>query len=291
MPISKHMKTRQVIVIVFLVAVALRLAYGAAVYRHVLSASGPSFVALWDFDAIEHVLIAKALMEGKGYIVDSEADLTGKHPRIIGGPALFKAPLYQYLLAGVFSISGFSFTLFFPLQALLGGGLSLLVAKIAMSAFQNPLTALLAGLAAAAHPVLINTAAQPYNENFFFFLFFLTIWLFFWWMAAPSWKRAILFGVTAGLATLTRESVVLPFAIMTVLGVLYSWREARTFAIGNGLAMIAAFIVTIAPWTLHNYRQFGVVLPVSSIAGSSLGIGNNECVAVGSLVTSFDCHI
>ena len=108
------MKAKQVIILVFVVATALRLAYGALVYRHVLSATGADFVALWDYDAIEHVLIAKALIEGKGYVVDSDADLTNKHPRLIGGPALFKAPLYQYLLAGVFRISGFSFLLFFP---------------------------------------------------------------------------------------------------------------------------------------------------------------------------------
>jgi 4-amino-4-deoxy-L-arabinose transferase-like glycosyltransferase len=230
-------------------------------------------------------------MEGKGYIVDSDADLTDKHPRIIGEPALFKAPLYQYLLAGIFSISGLSFVLFFPLQSLLGGALSVLVAKIGIRTFsEDTRVGLFAGLAAAGHPVLVNTAAQPYNETVFFFLFFLSIWLFLSWLASPSWWRAVVFGLTAGLTILTRESMVLPFAIMTLLGVFYRWRQGRSQAIGGGL-MVAAAIMTVAPWTLHNYRQFGVVLPVSSISGTSIGIGNNECVTAGSLFTPFDGDI
>ena len=278
---------RQIIVLVFLIATVLRLAYGVLVYRHVLTASGPAFVALWDYDAIEHVLIAKALAEGKGYIVDSDADLTNKHPRLVGGPALFKAPLYQYLLAGIFRLSGLSFAFFFPLQALLGGALSVLVAKIAMSAFADlPQLGLYAGLAAATHPVLVNSASQPYNETVFFFLFFLSIWLFFRWLTTPTLLTAVTFGVTAGLATLTRESMVLPFATMTVLGVFYRWHQRRSLV--QALVMIAAAVITVAPWTLHIYKQFGVVLPVSSITGTSIGIGNNQCVTAGSLFTAFD---
>src|SRR6185503_12965031 len=106
MAINK-MAIRRVFVIVFLVAVTLRIGYGVAGYRHVLGTTRADFIALWDYDAIEHVLIAKAIMEGKGYIVDPDADLRNKHVRIIGGPALFKAPLYQYLLAAIFSVSGF----------------------------------------------------------------------------------------------------------------------------------------------------------------------------------------
>jgi hypothetical protein len=285
------MTTRRVFVIVFLLAVALRIGYGVAGYRHVLGATGANFIALWDYDAIEHVLIAKAIMEGKGYIVDSDADLTNKHVRIIGGPALFKAPLYQYLLAAIFSISGFSFALFFPIQALMGGGLSILVSAIALRAFKSPQSGLFAGLAAAAHPTLLNTASQPYNENVFFFLFFLCVWTFLWWMASPSGGRAIAFGVLAALTTLTRESAILPFVAMVVFAVLYQWRARGIAAVRSGAVMVAAAVLTIAPWTLHNYRQFGVILPVSSITGTSIGIGNNECVAVGGLFVPYDGDI
>jgi Dolichyl-phosphate-mannose-protein mannosyltransferase len=279
---------RRILIIVFVVAAILRLGYGIVGYRHVLGASGSSFIAIWDHDALEHVLIAKAITEGKGYVVDSNVDLTDKHPRFVGGPALFKAPLYQYLLAGVFSLSGFSFALFFPLQVLLGSGLSVLVAKIAMEAFENSLpVGLYAGLAAAAHPVLVNTASQPYNENIFFFMFFLTVWVFFKWMRHLSWGAAIACGVLAGLTTLTRESMVAPFVVMVGYGIFNRWRERRVPAIGGGAIMLVAAVLTVAPWTLYNQHKYGVILPVSSISGTSLSHGNNEC-AIGPLSTAFD---
>jgi hypothetical protein len=281
--------TRRVLVIVFALAAILRLGYGLIGYRHVLGASGTSFITLWDNDALEHVLIAKALREGKGYVVDSDVELMSKHVRFLGGPALFKAPLYQYLLAGVFSISGFSFALFFPLQVLLGSSVSILIAKIARQAFENSLqVGLFAGLAAAAHPVLVNTASQPYNESVFFFLFFLSLWVFFKWMGSLSWRSAIMCGVLVGLTTLTRESMIAPFVAMLGFGMLNRWRERGILALGGGAAMIGAAVLTVAPWTLYNYHQYGVFVPVSSISGTSLGIGNNECVAVGALSVPFD---
>ena len=291
MTIAKWMTTGRVLVIVFLIGLVLRIGYGVAVHRHELNATGNDFISLWDYDAIEHVTIAKAIMEGKGYIVDPSVDFTGKHPRVVGEPAVFKAPLYQYLLAAIFSISGFSFALFFPIQALLGAALSAVVAAIAIQAFNRPEVGLLAGLAAAAHPTLLNTASQPYNENLFFFLFFLVVWMFLRWMAAPTILSAVVIGVIAGLNTLTRESAILPFLALALFAIIYKWREDGSRTIAGAAVMVGAAALTIAPWTIHNYRKFGVILPVSSITGTSIGIGNNECVATGGWFVPYDGDI
>ena len=66
--------------------------------------------------------------------------------RYPGQPALFKAPLYQYFLAGAFAISGFSFKLFFPLQSLIGGLTAGFVGLITLRVFQSSKTAWLAGI-------------------------------------------------------------------------------------------------------------------------------------------------
>ena len=289
LPIPNKLTTRRLLIIIFVVAVALRLGYGLAGYRHVITASGADFIAIWDHDAIEHVLTAKGIMEGKGYVVASNVDLTDKHPRLVDGPALFKAPLYQYFLAAIFSISGFSFALFFPLQALLGGGICVLVTKLAWEAFDSsPQAGFYAGLAAAVHPVLVNTTSQPYNESVFFFLFFLSLLVFFRWMKASSWFHAIVFGVLAGLTTLTRESMIAPFVVLVAYALLSRWRERGIHALGFATAMTAAAVLTVAPWTFHNYKEYGVFLPVSSISGTSLSLGNNECVAIEGLFVPFD---
>jgi hypothetical protein len=165
--------------VLLILGFGLRFGYGAARYRSdLIRLSGDSFITSWDFDALEHVLIANALLSGKGYVVDDKPIPQGKHVRHVGEDAVFKAPLYQFFLAGVFAISGFSFLLFFPLQALLGGLASGFIGLLTLEAFGEERAAWLAGLFAATHPVLVNSASQPYNENLFFFLFAASIWAF-----------------------------------------------------------------------------------------------------------------
>jgi hypothetical protein len=191
-------------------------------------------------------------------------------------------------LAGIFSLSGFSFALFFPLQVLLGSVASVLVAMVAMRSFENSLrVGLYSGLAAAAHPVLVNTASQPYNENVYFFLFFLSLLVFLRWMDSRSLPEAIICGVLVGLTTLTREAMIAPFVVMLGFSVFAGSSDVRK-VIGTGVAMVAAAALTVAPWSLHNYYRYGIFVPVSSITGTALGMANNDCVSAGTLLTPFD---
>jgi 4-amino-4-deoxy-L-arabinose transferase-like glycosyltransferase len=188
---------------------ALRLGYGVARYRGaILGASGTSFIQLWDYDGLEHVLIAVGVVRGDGYVMPELPGLQGKHIRETGVLATFKAPLYEFFLSAVFALSGISFWLFFPLQALFGGILSGLMAELAYGAFGRAGPAWIAGLAAAVHPVLINTASQPYNENLYFLLFFSTLWAFGRWLEDARARWLIAVGILAALTALTRESAI-----------------------------------------------------------------------------------
>ena len=147
--------------ILLILGFGLRIGYGVVRYRSgLITISGRAFITAWNFDALEHVLIAKALLSGKGYIVDDSPVLDGKHVHHAGEDALFKAPLYQFFLAGLFAISGFSFILLFPLQALFGGLLTGLVGLLTLETFRRPRAAWLAGFGAAA-PVLPGQNPAP----------------------------------------------------------------------------------------------------------------------------------
>ena len=102
---------RRMFVWLLLLGFVFRIGYGVVRYRSTLHTTGPTFINLWNHDAYYHVLIAKALLTGKGYVVD---DTSGRLVRYAGQPALFKAPFYEFFLAGIFAVSGFSFKLFFP---------------------------------------------------------------------------------------------------------------------------------------------------------------------------------
>jgi 4-amino-4-deoxy-L-arabinose transferase-like glycosyltransferase len=264
----------------------IRMGYGIVRYRSdLVTLSGRAFINAWDFDALEHVLIAKALLTGKGYIVDDSPALDGKHPRYVGKDALFKAPLYPFFLAGVFAISGFSFLLLFPLQALFGGILSGLTGLIAFEVFRRLRPAWLAGFAAAGHPVLVNTASQPYNENLFFLLFVASVWTFLVWLRTQRVKWALLCGAMIGLCTLTRENGLSLVAAVGAVGLLTAPRTLRSWA---GCGLIALTVAAlVAPWTIRNYLRFGAVVPVASILGVDLALGNNECIGSESILTPY----
>jgi 4-amino-4-deoxy-L-arabinose transferase-like glycosyltransferase len=278
--------TAQLFWVLVVLGFGLRMGYGIARYRASLAhLSGPAFINRWDHDALAHVLIAKAVLSGEGYIVDDFPVPPQKHLRYAGQEALFKAPFYEFFLAGVFAVSGFSFKLFFPLQALFGGLISGFVGLIAWETFRRLATAWLAGLAAAAHPILVNSASEPYNENLFFFLFIAAIWLFLVWFRNRDIKWAILCGVTVGLCMLTRESGLVLLVAMCAVGILSSPRDWGAF-VAQGIIVVAA-LAMVAPWTIRNYVRFHAFIPVAAITGEDLSEGNNECVGGESFFASY----
>ncbi|HEX9154078.1 MAG TPA: glycosyltransferase family 39 protein, partial [Nitrospira sp.] len=278
--------TRRLFLLLVVIGFGLRMGYGAIRYRSKLThLSGQSFVASWDHDALSHILIAKALLSNKGYIVDDSALPAGKAVRYPGQEALYKAPFYQFFLAGIFAISGLSFKLFFPLQALLGGFTAGFVGLIAWKVFRKLHAAWLAGILAATHPILVNSASQPYNENLFFFFYTASVLVFLIWFQTHQSKWALLCGMLAGMCTLTRENGTILLAAMAS-AILLTARHMPKVWVGCGVLLLTA-IAVVAPWTIHNYVRFGVFLPVSSIVGVDFKEGNNDCVAHESLFSPY----
>ena len=274
---SRFTSPKRLFLILVILGFGLRIGYGIVRYRTALTnLSGRAFINAWNADALYHVLIAEALLSGKGYIVDGSPLASGRSIRDAGQEALFKAPFYEFFLAGTFAISGFSFKLFFPLQALFGGLLSGLTGLISLHVFRRPGAAWFAGVAAGAHPILVNSACQPYNENLFFFLFAAAIWAFLVWFQTQRVRWAILCGALIGFCMLTRENGVLLLVAMGAVTLIAAPRTLRTWM---GFGIIALVTVgVVVPWTIRNYVRFGIFVPVASIVGEDFVEGNNMCV-------------
>ncbi len=277
---------RGLFIVLFLLGLALRVGYGIARYGgDLLHSRDAAFIGRWDYDAAEHVAIAEALLAGQGHLVADLPELQGKHLRAVGHDAIFKAPLYQFMLAGLFGFFGFSFIPLLGAQAILGGLLSGLWGVLTLTVFRQRATAWLAGLATAFHPVLVNSAPQPYNENLYFFFFAATLWMFFRWLQGARKGATWAFGLLAGLWILTRESA---FSIVVVLLLVAAWWcSTHSRPLGHVAVMALATILVISPWTLRNYWLHGLFVPVASIVGEALLEGNNPCVARESLFTPF----
>lgn len=276
--LSRFNCPKSIFLILVILGFGLRIGYGVVRYRNTLAnLSGRAFINNWNADALYHVLIADALLSGKGYIVDQAPLATGRIVRYAGQEALFKAPLYEFFLAATFAISGFSFKLFFPLQALFGGLLTGLMSLISLLVFRRPGAAWFAGIAAAFHPILVNAASQPYNEDLFFFFFAAAIWAFLVWLQTQGVRWAILCGTMIGLCMLTRENGLL---LLIAMGAVVLIAAPRTLSYWMGYGIIALITVAVvAPWTIRNYVRFGVFVPVASIVGEDFVEGNNSCVA------------
>jgi 4-amino-4-deoxy-L-arabinose transferase-like glycosyltransferase len=198
----------------------------------------------------------------------------------------YRAPLHPLLLAGVYSIWGENYTAARVVQSLIS-----IAAVIVFYLLGKTLFSQSAGLIAAAiiafDPLLISFGTWLWAEPLYIFL------------AASSFYCLVRFSQTAhipwllpggllwGLATLTRESGQL-LALLIVAWLLWvAWRKRpkppHTYKMPRQLGRIflptmlflVVMVATVAPWTYRNYRIHHAFVPVTTVSGLALWLGNN----------------
>jgi 4-amino-4-deoxy-L-arabinose transferase-like glycosyltransferase len=245
--------------LLLLAALAIRLAF-------VFATPGYELV----HDARDYDRHAASLAAGDGYAL------------ALGRPTAFRPPGYPYLLAGVYTLAGVD-TRNDPdgiLAARLAGALlgTLVVALIGVLAAQlwGRRAALVAMGLAAIYVPLILVGAAVMSETLFVALLLATL------VAALAHRRsrhryrlALLAGVLAGLAILTRANAAV---LLLPLG-LAVWDARPRFgvrALAPPVALFVAAILVVAPWTVRNQVVFGTFVPVSTQLGSALAGTYND---------------
>ncbi len=190
------------------------------------------------------------------------------------GPAVyFRGPLYPYVLAAVYKISGGSNAAAVLFNHVCGTLTSVLVALLAREYFPRR-TALVAGIVAALYWPLIYFEGEILVESLFIMLLVLALWRLARAAAVPSIARVLAAGVCLGLAALARPTALIllamvPFVFRLGVASRGAWlRWSGLFAV--------AFAVILLPATLHNYRGSGALVPVAWSGGLNLYIGNND---------------
>ncbi len=199
-------------------------------------------------DSGEYLAIAGNLAASGAYSIDGT---TPDHTR---------APLYPFLIAAVKKLSPApGLRAILTAQCLLDSLSAGLVCLLA-AAFFGRRTALLAGLAYAAHPVFTGFTGLILSETLFMFF-----WLSFMCLLAYALEGAKprLFaaaGAALGLAVLTRAALLYyPAALLPII--YFSRGPFKNRALCLVLAL-AAFAAALAPWTIRNEVQFRRFLPV-----------------------------
>ena len=180
-------------------------------------------------------------------------------------------PVYPLLLAGWGAVAGLSAWSVLLLSTLLDAGAALLIARLGRRLGEER-----AGWAAAAlyliWPSVVLNAPLAQKESLELLL---VLALVHGWLGAGAragWRSAIAIGVPAGLLALTQPGVaalagLFGLALIPQLG----WRRV----IGAGAAGAAVAALVMLPWWVRNWQLFGAFVPLTSVGGLSLWIGEN----------------
>jgi Dolichyl-phosphate-mannose-protein mannosyltransferase len=258
---------------ILLLAVALR-AYG--VLSHPTVPNG---------DAADYQRLATGLVEGRGYV------------NVAGAPTAWRPPAYPIFLAGVYEILGVSVLRATIVQAILGG-LTVLMLTALGAMVLGWRRALIAGVIAAVYPAFVWLPRLLLSENLSLFLLLLSLGAIIFYLRTTRMVWMIVFAILCALNTLVRgANLFLPIVVaLGLLVICLQNRGAATegrpykdsalqefpsrFCRGGTpwppqlmaalTVMAVAFIVTLLPWTIRNYRIFHHPIPIATQDGLTL---------------------
>ncbi len=217
-----------VICVIFMVALALRLAW--------VQADVPSTPE--DTDA--YGLIASHLLAGRGYSIDGSSPTAYRAP----GFPLFVA-LVQWAFGGVRAVLW--------AQCILGAAVVVLAALIARN-LTGDLFAPVAALAVAVDPFHVGMTSQLMSETFFSFLATAALFLVIWAMRARKLERYILAGLATGAAAITRPEFLLFVPGAAAAAALWGRRRRRFLCVA---IFVFAAAVPVGIWGARNRRALG----------------------------------
>lgn len=182
----------------------------------------------------------------------------------------YRPPIYPYLVGMIYRVVGYRPQAVHYLQVVLNLGIIALIERLGQHVFEQRVGRLAALLyVLMLTPYILSSALL--TEIIFTLLLLGGIYLTIR-SATDGWRHAVLAGLCFGLASLTR-SIALPVPILMALTLIGLTRDRRR--VMTAVVIVLVTIVTIAPWTIRNYRVLGSFVPIDTIGGLNLYIGNN----------------
>jgi len=198
----------------------------------------------------------------------------------ITGPTAWEAPVYPYLVGGIFKIAGIytqlSAFLILTMNSLFSALTVIPVYLIARRLF-GPRVAGYAAWAWALFPYCMYWAVRwVWETSVSTFLMTTAFWLALELADAQgnrSWRLWLWFGLLSGTVALTNPSC------MTFLPCAWGWACFRIWRnrepwLLRATVSACVFLAVIMPWGVRNYRVFREVVPIRGNAGAELRLGN-----------------
>ena len=216
-------------------------------------------------DARAYDVIAMNIAQGYGYRENLSMDIVNDYAIARVGP------VYEYFLAGIYTVFGHHYEAVWVIQALLRGLTVWLVYLIVLLIFSEDDRKKQIGLWSAGiiafYPDLIEISAMLMIETLYLFLLCLMLYLFFLFIKRPgNWLAVALGGIT-GLAILTR-----PLALFLVPVFLFHlWRKKMWW---SAILLLLVLSMVFVPWTWRNYQVYGQLMPFGAAGNFNFWIGN-----------------
>lgn len=270
MSIGESIKSHQRILIFIFVAALLLRAISLIGVSIVFKGSNLN-------DDFEYGVIARSLIEGKGYSVPIIEISGWGEPRKDTGkyrPTADQLPFYPLVLALVYSLfsSPLCFWIVKFIQVIFSAATCGVIYLIALQLF-NKKAATVAGFISSIYPVFILNNARMYPETFFTFWLALSVLYLTILKDGTSLKNLLIAGVLIGITLLNSNvaAPMLPFIGIYLLLLAGTWSEKIKRAL---LVMTAAFVI-VSPWLVRNYFAFNEFPMMKSTAGLNFWLGNN----------------
>jgi 4-amino-4-deoxy-L-arabinose transferase-like glycosyltransferase len=223
-------------------------------------------------DARDYELHAQSIAMGQGY---------SRHVAY-GRPTAFRPPGYPYMLAGVYRVAGVERA---PVarrvhvarvaQAIVGAGVVALTGLLAAQLWGAAASVVATALAAIYVPMIVVGGAVMSEPLFALVMLAALVAAIEHRRSGHRYRFAVLSGVLAGLAILTRANAVV--LLVPLAFAVWDATPRRTHrALGPPAALVAAALLTLAPWTIRNAVELHAFVPVSTQLGSSLAGTYNE---------------
>lgn len=248
-----------------LIALVLRLAVITIGHTYRITPRGDHFQFAWEVGRI-----ARSIATGHGFA--SPTDLPS-------GPTAWMAPVYTYILAGVFKLFG----VYSPVSAwIILAFNSLCAAFTCATVYRIGEEIYGVGVARwaawtwAVFPYLIYWPVRVvYDTSFSAFLLSLSLLLTIRMARTTPRARAWLgFGLLWGVIILTNPSLMTMLAC-SLLWLLYRIRRWKAWVLGSALCVVVCLAV-VSPWLVRNYRVFGKFVFVRDNLPLELYMSNND---------------
>lgn len=221
---------------------------------------------LWRPELFEYDSLARALLAGRGF--------TYTHLNIVY--YAFAAPLYSWISAALYWLTGGSAAGIMLLQMVVGSGLAVVVAAMSDYLFESRLAGLAAGLLVACHPGLVlysSFKAHPLTYDALFFT--LVLWQCFRLHQRSTLGRAIVLGLIVGVGALSRATMLVFFPTGALWLLAVSPRAERREAVVRMFVAGLCAAAIVLPWTIRNTRLLHHFVAMQTTDSELLWRGNN----------------